>query len=374
MAAQQSASGGAMNTPHEQNIEPLVAALLRRAPRMNFMQLCRLLEARVPTQPGFGQRDTLQYEPVRFRPRARMGFPAGEIASVEYDDRDDYDPLPPTVRTTFMGLYGVDAAMPTHFLDDIVQREEGHEAVEAFLDQFNHRLVTLLYRAWKKYRYPESFRYGGADAHSKNLLCLVGFGWGQKNARAGVPEARTLALLGLMIQRTRTSEGLAGVIALGAPGVEVRVDEFWSVAKRAGKATPLTSKVASESYKCSGLGGAYVLGKRLPYRSRAVRVTLQPTDSQQARDLLPGAWLHRDLKALIALYIGTKADVYLRMQMSSCFAPKPTIGRMQVDGSPRLGWTIVLPAHTERTINVELGVCEAFPTPPPNPYLHAQAA
>ncbi|SAK53075.1 type VI secretion protein [Caballeronia hypogeia] len=355
-------------------LEPLVAALLSRAPQMNFMQLCRLLEARAPDQPGFGQRDTLEHEPVRFRPRPRMGFPAGEIANVEFDDRDDCDPLPPTVRTTFLGLYGVDATMPTHYLDDIVQREEGHEAVEAFLDQFNHRFVTLLYRAWKKYRYPESFRYGGADGHSKNLLCLAGFGWGNKPARAGLPDARTLALLGLLIQRTRTSEGLAGVIALGAPGVAVRVDEFWSVSKRAGKATPLTSKATNGINTRSGLGGGYVLGKRLPYRSRAVRVTLQPQDAQQAHDLLPGAWLHRDLKALVKLYSGVKADVHLRMQMSSRFAPAPSVGMKRSDAAPRLGWTVVLPAQNKRVITVELGVCEAFPAPPPNPYLRAQIA
>ncbi len=214
------------------NPEPLVAALLARAPQMNFMQLCRLLEAGRPERAGFGERDTPEHEPVRFRSRARMGFPAGEIAGVSYDDLDDdpyATPQPPAVHTTFMGLYGVDAAMPSHYLDDIAQREEGHEAVEAFLDQFHHRFVTLLYRAWKKYRYPESFRYGGADGHSKNLLCLAGFGWGSKPARAGLPDSRMLALLGLLIQRTRTPEGLAGVVALGASGVGVKVDEFWPV-------------------------------------------------------------------------------------------------------------------------------------------------
>lgn len=106
-----------------------------------------------------------------------------------------------------MGLYGVDAAMPSHMIDEIVMREEGHEAVEAFLDQFNHRFVTLLYRAWKKYRYPESFRAGGSDAHSRNLLCLAGFGWGNKPQRAGLCDSRMLALLGLLIQQTRTPEG-----------------------------------------------------------------------------------------------------------------------------------------------------------------------
>lgn len=362
-----------MKPDERKNIEPLVASLLARAPKMSFMQLCRLLEARAVNEPGFGERDTPAHEPVRFRSRPRVGFPAGEIASIEFDDHDDdpyASPPPPTVRTTFMGLYGVDAVMPTHYIDDIVQREEGHEAVEAFLDQFHHRFVALLYRAWKKYRYPESFRYGAADGHSRNLLCLAGFGWGNKPARAGLPDSRMLALLGLLIQRTRTGEGLAGVIALGAPGVAVKVDEFLPVAKRTGPGQPLTA--ASVDTKGRGLGGGYVLGKRLLYRSRAVRVTMKPQDAQQAQDLLPGAWLHRDVMALVRLYIGTKADVHLRMQMSSRFAPEPAVCTEPKARAPRLGWTIVLPAQEERIITVELGVIAAFPMPQANPYLKAR--
>ncbi|SAK99501.1 type VI secretion system baseplate subunit TssG [Caballeronia ptereochthonis] len=356
------------------NLEALVASLLTRAPKMNFMQLCRLLEGCVPAHPGFGTRDTPQHEPVRFRPRPRIGFPAGEIASVEFDDGSDtFGPAaPPTVRTTFMGLYGVDAAMPPHMIDEIVLREEGHEVVEAFLDQFNHRFVTLLYRAWKKYRYPESFRPGGSDAHSRNLLCLAGFGCGDKPQRAGLPDSRMLALLGLLIQRTRTPEGLAGVIALAVPGAGVRVDEFFPAITRGGRPQPLTSAglaAASEDGTRRGLGGGYVLGRRLAYRSRAVRATLRPANAQQAHDLLPGAWLHRELMAFVRLYVGVKADVHLRMEISSRLAPEPAIGPASTGTAPRLGWTTVLPADEERFINIALGVYEAFPTPGPNPHL-----
>lgn len=127
-------------------LEPLVASLLARAPQMSFMQLCRLLEARVPEGAGLGTRDTAEQEPVRFGSWRRAGFPAGEVARVEYDHNDDeyVPPAPPVVRTTFMGLYGVDATMPSHFIDDIVLREEGHEAVERFLDQYDHRLITRM--------------------------------------------------------------------------------------------------------------------------------------------------------------------------------------------------------------------------------------
>jgi type VI secretion system protein ImpH len=260
---------------------------------------------------------------------------------------------------------------------------EGHEALEAFLDQFNHRFVTLLYRAWKKYRYPESFRAGGVDAHSLNLLCLAGFGWGDKPARAGLPASRMLALLGLLIQRTRTPEGLAGVIALAAPGVQVRVDEFWPVATQAGAPDPLTSSAAQGgAAACEGgrrgLGRGYVLGKRMVYRSRAVRATLRPVDARQAHDLLPGAWLHRELCAYVRLYAGVKADVHLRMTIPSTLAPQPKIGTLHTLGTPaapdspnaapapRLGWTTVLPASDERLIHINLGVCEAFPASGPN--------
>ncbi|RFU45207.1 type VI secretion system baseplate subunit TssG [Paraburkholderia sp. DHOC27] len=369
-------------TPREMpDLEPLVAALLARAPMMNFMQLCHLLEVRVPEHPGFGSRDSLGQEPVRFRPRPRVGFPAGEIASVEMAGQGSADSpqAPPTVRTTFMGLYGVDAAMPSHMVDDIVLRSEGHEALEAFLDQFNHRAVTLLYRAWKKYRYPAAFRPGATDAHSRRLLCLVGFGWGDKPKRAGLPDSRVLALLGLLIQRTRTPEGLAGVVALAVPGVEVQVDEFFPTLKGAGKPRPLTcagiTGGAQSRDTRRGLGGAYVLGARLSYRSRAVRVTLRPANAQQAHDLLPGAWLHRELLAFIRLYVGTRADVLLRMQISSRLAPLPIIGALPESGRPvpRLAWTTVLPSKDEHLINVPLGCYEAFPTPGPNPFLASTA-
>jgi type VI secretion system protein ImpH len=356
-------------------IEPIVMSLLARAPTMNFMQLCRLLEVRVPAHPGLGTRDTLDHEPVRFRPSTRMGFPAGEMASVEFDDESGRtgSGVAPTVRTTFMGLYGVDAAMPSHMIDDIVLRKDGHEAVEAFLDQFNHRFVTLLYRAWKKYRYPFAFRPGGTDAHSRNLLCLAGFGWGEKPARAGLPDSRVLALLGLLIQRTRTPEGLAGVVALAVPGVEVRVDEFYPTLRRAGKPQPLTSTGnigrTKEDGTRRGLGGGYVLGARLAYRSRAVRVTLRPANAEQAHDLLPGAPLYGELMAFLRLYVGTKADVFLRMDVSSRFVPAPRIGSAPVGPAPRLAWTTVLPSQTEQQMMIPLGCYEAFPAPAPNPHI-----
>ncbi|WP_150559687.1 type VI secretion system baseplate subunit TssG [Pandoraea bronchicola] len=336
---------------------------------MSFMQLCRLLELRAPDVPGLGTQNSSAHEAVRFRPWPRMGFPSAEVVTVERDE--DLPDAPPALRTTFMGLYGVDACVPSHMVDDIALREEGFEAVAAFLDQFNHRAVALLYRAWKKYRYPESFRAAGDDEHSRSLLCLAGFADGDKPRRAGLPGVRMLAILGLLIQRTRTAEGLAGAIAVTAPGVDVQVEAFFPKRIRAGTPRPITS-AATENTR--GLGADYVLGRHLTYRYGAAQVLLRPSDPTQIGSLLPGTTLHADLMAMVSLYMGTTADVYVRLIVPSTMAPKPRIGVADAAHAPRLGWTSVLPSHESHDIRITLGVHRAIPTPEPNPCLSATSA
>ncbi|AKC68539.1 type VI secretion system baseplate subunit TssG [Pandoraea oxalativorans] len=342
-------------------------ALLQRAPRMNFMQLCRLLELRAPWAPGIGTQNSPAHEAARFLPWPRMGFPAAEVVSVEQDE--DLPNSPPVLRTTFMGLYGVDAFVPSHMIDDIALREEGHEAAAAFLDQFNHRAVTLLYRGWKKYRYAESFRAGGDDEHSRNLLCMAGFPDGDKPRRAGLPGVRMLAILGLLIQRSRTAEGLAGAMAVTVPGMDVKVREFFPKTIGAGRPKPLTSARPGDIAGSRGLGSDYVLGRRLTYRHGAVEALIHIGDASQVEPLLPGSVLHAELMAMIALYVGTTDDVYVRLVMSSTMVPALRLGGEDATHAPRLGWTCVLPSHTCREIRITLGVHRAIPAAKPNPLL-----
>ncbi|HBZ3068761.1 TPA: type VI secretion system baseplate subunit TssG, partial [Klebsiella pneumoniae] len=127
-----------------------MAQLRPQLPYMNFYRFCQLLEKNHPKAPIIGSGWLVGDEPIRFRPHPGMGFPAGEIRGMD----DPEPPPPPAVRVTFMGLYGVESPLPTHYSDDIAQRREGVEATEDFLDIFNHRLIAQYYRIWRKYSYP----------------------------------------------------------------------------------------------------------------------------------------------------------------------------------------------------------------------------
>lgn len=153
-----------------------MAQVRQHLPYMNFYRFCQLLEQSQTDAPVPGSGWLVRQEPVRFRPHPGMGFPSSEIRGIE-DPEPEHSHLPPTVRVNFMGLYGVESPLPTHYIDDIAQRRDGCEATRDFLDIFNHRLITQYYRIWRKYSYPATYQAGGADIWARTWMCGYSCAW-----------------------------------------------------------------------------------------------------------------------------------------------------------------------------------------------------
>lgn len=194
-----------------------------RLPYTHFYRFLQWLEKTHPEYPPLGSSRRIGDDPVRLRPYAGMGFPAGEFKGIEINPDDNPD-SPPTVRTTFMGLYGITSPLPTQYIDDITQRREGHETVEHFLDIFNHRLITQYYRIWRKHSYPASFEDGGTDAISQCLLGLAGLGIPGTAEHLDTPLSRFLGMLPALQVPGRTAEGVAQVVKMVTPDTTATAD------------------------------------------------------------------------------------------------------------------------------------------------------
>ncbi|GGP18192.1 type VI secretion system baseplate subunit TssG [Silvimonas iriomotensis] len=304
--------------------EGLVPTLLRRASGFNFYQFCELLDRAQPGRPPLGSADSPAADPVRFRSYPGLGFPGSELAGVQVDpDRPD---APPAVRTTFLGLYGVDARMPWYLLDDISTRREGHEALQGFLDLFHHRIVTLYYRVWRKYRYPVSFERGATDRTSTSLLGLVGLGIHQPDEHIC---ARFMALLGQGGQRTRTAEGLVAVVRATLACQQVTVESCHPVTRLLEEPARLGNAVLR--------AGTLVLGQRLTDRNSTVRVLITPAPEADLPALLPGGATHTELLQMLRVYLGYKLDAELVLRLDPAQLPPSQLGKY----APRLGLTAV---------------------------------
>ncbi|TPW09642.1 MAG: type VI secretion system protein ImpH, partial [bacterium] len=112
-----------------------------------------------------------------------------------------------------MGLYGSDSPLPTHWAEDILREYETDTTVRDFLDIFHHRIYSLLYRLWAKYRFAVQIRGDGADTLTDRLLCLVGLGTPEIREASGLPVVRLLRYAGLLVQHPRSALGLEVLVS-----------------------------------------------------------------------------------------------------------------------------------------------------------------
>ncbi|SUY92725.1 Uncharacterized protein conserved in bacteria [Buttiauxella agrestis] len=333
----------------------LTFALNKDIWRANFYRFCQLLEQESPDSPKLGATSHPANDPVRFRPWPGMGFPVSTLKAVETDE--DHPERPPTVRTTFLGMYGVDSPLPGMYLDDIAQRREGHEAVTSFLDIFSHRITTQYYRIWRKYAYPATFEAGGRDATSQCLLGLVGLGIPGTAEHVATPVSRFLALLGTMRLPTRNAEGIRALVSLLAPHTRATITE----------PDPVKVHINNRSGLGAGnrvqLSQRATLGKTAKEACSRVLVTLVTDDPEEAEGWLPGGHIHTDLLVLMRVYLGYRSDARLRLTVPVRLLPEPRLGkgrRIQLGRTGLLGLRDGKLSDNRETLTVSLGCYEGL--------------
>jgi type VI secretion system protein ImpH len=159
--------------------------LFTHAPTFDFFQAVRLLEKLFPDSMPVGFDGPAGRETVRFRSHVSLIFPPSQIW--ELRPSDDDRPVP-EMSVAFFGLVGPSGVMPRHYTEMLlrIQRDVKHDekfALRDWFDLFTHRMLSLFYRAWEKYRFYISYERGEylqhpPDPFTHSLLSLSGLGLG----------------------------------------------------------------------------------------------------------------------------------------------------------------------------------------------------
>lgn len=326
----------------------VIAALGENLPTINFYRFCQLI-----APASLGSTQDPKTDPVRFRPHRGMGFPVTEIKGLDRDDRYRHSSTP-SIRTTFLGLYGVTSPLPTAYLDDIAQHRDGTQALTDFLDIFNHRLTTQFYRIWRKYSYPATFEAGGRDETSQYLYGLIGLGIPGCAEHVQTPMSRFLALLGTMRLPNRTAEGVSSLVKLLAPNTQVRIIPH----------DPRRIELAtSTSLSCQhpvSLQNKPVLGQYAFDVNSQILIQLHTQDIDEARGWLPDGSLYQDLMALLHVYLGARMNARLCLTLPRALLPDATLNAKPHQGV-QLGRTAVMKKQasdnpTSSEITIGLGI------------------
>ena len=81
------------------------------------------------------------------------------------------------MKVNFMGLTGPEGVMPLYYTALLADRTRaGDLSAVDFFDLFNHRIISLFYLAWEKYRFSVAYEREGLDPFSHHLMDLIGMG------------------------------------------------------------------------------------------------------------------------------------------------------------------------------------------------------
>jgi len=348
--------------------EPLapVEALFEHPERFSAFQAVRLLEwaaRRAAADPRLnaprpvGESHDPTEEVVRLGAVVWPAFAATEIAEAHLDGLWEDRTGPPGLRVTYMGLTGPSGVLPPAVGDAVVDTVKARSrSLRDFLDLFDHRLLSLFHRAWKKYRLPVQYEQAAGpegraepDPVTAVLAALVGQGTVGLAGRMAFDDEALIHYAGPLARRQRPAVVVEAVLSdfLGRP---VRVEQFvprWMPLAEEDQ-TRLASAAEPRGHYCA-LGVEAVVGDRVRDVQGAVLLRIGPLSMQRFAAFLPGAPEAARLADMTRRLIGPDLDFEVRLSLRADQVPKMRLGGG--DCPPRLGWTTWLgdsPAGRDR--------------------------
>ena len=296
--------------------------MLERDPHsVQFFQAVRLLERLYPERRPVGLFVAPGQEVVRFSSVPTFSFPASEIQGLE---RATDHQLKMSVN--FMGLSAAVGALPHVYTDFLLERAKAKDRGPGdFFDLFNHRLISLFYRAWQKYRFYVAYERTGAgdDVISTRLLDLIGLGTKGLTRRMQIADEACLYYTSLLSQRRPTAQSLKQLLE-DYFGVPVEVLQFTGTWNRLPPENQ--SFLRDAGMFCERLGMGTIVGDEVWDQHGTVTIRLGPMKFERYQQFLPGGDAHRDLRSWLRFYANREFDFIVQLVLEREETPPMEIG------------------------------------------------
>lgn len=308
-----------------------IRTLLERdeACEFKFFQAVRLLERILTDRAPVGRFEHPSREVVRFGAHPSMTFPASEIQTIDWKGET------PQMIVNFMGLTGPMGVLPLYYTEMMVERSRSKDhGIRNFFDIFNHRVLSLFYQAWEKYRFTVSYERGDRDRFSHFLLDLIGLGTQGLQERQPIRDDSYRFYAGLFSMHARSAAGLRQIL-MDYFDVPVEIEQFvgaWYAIDEPNQCCFEDGNDYSEQ-----LGFGAVVGDEIWDMNSGVRITLGPLSLDQYLDFLPNGSAYEPLRALTKFYSDGELDFEIRLVLKRDEVPFCELGATG-KGAPQLGW------------------------------------
>jgi type VI secretion system protein ImpH len=298
--------------------------------RVQFFQAVRILQRIEAPRKPVGYFITPQGETIRFVSRTSLAFPASEIHRIRRLETGQLE-----MMVEFMGLCAAVAVMPEPYTELLLSRARDKDySMEEFFNLFNHRMISLFYRGWEKYRFFIQYERTGEDRLSKTVYDLLGLGTEELLGRGGIPDRAYLNYAGLLGRQVRS-----------APSLEQLLEDYFEVPVKVEQFAGTWRKLRREDQTwMSGLGGrnerlgvGTVAGDEVWDHHGRIRISIGPMQFDKYRSLLPGQSAYHELVAWLRFYSSGNYEAEVQLILDRQEVPYCELGAVG-EARPQLGF------------------------------------
>ncbi len=323
--------------------------LFAEAYRFDFFQAVRLLEMLRPDAQSAGESSEPEKEAVRFHFRVGLDFSASDVHQI----------LPPAdgesaaeLTANVLGLSGPHSPLPLPFTELILERIARKDTgLRDFLDIFNHRLISLMYRSRKVHRVAFTTKSPEESAAAGYLYSLLGLGQPSLRNRMTVKDRALLDYAGLLSKQPRSAAGLERMLSDHFQ-VNARLHQFQ---KNRRALEPHQWTFLGITGQNQILGDGAVLGTHVWDQQGSFEVELGPLRLKQFLHFLPGGSAYLPLCELTRFYAGGQLEFSFRLRIEAGEIPGSHLG------SARLGWTSWLKARPSDQDDSQVRLRSGYP-------------
>jgi type VI secretion system protein ImpH len=313
----------------------LTENLFERGYEFEFFQAVRLLARVFPDRKPVGGTARPQDETARFGARLSMAFPPSAVHDIQYPGAAG--PAPMTVA--FLGLTGTQGILPLCYTEWMLSRDaDKDDTLAAFFDLFNHRLLSLFYRAWEKHCPPVLYEQSAVrdqrpDPFTHSLYDVIGMGTRGLRGRMRVRDESLLLYAGLIAQRPHSASALRGILR-NYFSVPVEIDQClgdWYRLEDADRC------YLSSELERNQLGEGAFLGEEAWNQQARFRVRVGPVGLERFLEFLPDGLAMAELVEWTRYLVGQAEAFDVQVFLRAGEVPYCRLDDEGAD-APRLGW------------------------------------
>lgn len=296
--------------------------------RTDFFSFVRWIEGLLPHMPRVGEGRHLSDDSLIFHQTLHLGFAPATVREVKsLPERGTGGPVG-EVSGYFLGLLGPSGPLPLSLTEYVWARSQGvphpdriapltnaqvsvhrrDTSLEDFLNIFNHRFISFLYRAWASSRKTVDYDRPEDAKFPRFMGALFGLGMDSLRGRQHLNDEAKTYFAGHLSNPSRHPEGLASVAAdyfsTRAEIVE-NVGHWLEI--------PDNEQCVLGSPQMITLGSGIVIGGRMWDRQLHFRLRLGPMPLATYKKLFPEEESLAALKDLVKFY--THRELFAEVQL-----------------------------------------------------------